>query len=290
MLARTLLVAWLIKRHFGEIPAGKRAQCARLLAAAGIGPAVSGSVATVGFILYYHSGAPVFTTWLNWFASDASASSWWRRCLSGSPACGPTFRRNGNRRRYVNACCARRRQRNRFRLAGAPLVYGSPSRCALPVLLAAHCRPVFAAAAALILGFAVVWTTTFGIGDLGDLSSLQDRAYAARSTLLAISICTLLLAALFAERRYKEAALKDSNGRLQLALDGVELGVWSMDARSGRFESDVRDRKIHGHPLEAPPQRWRKRGPMSIPWICHSSMVPLRLQSLPAAAAAPNTV
>jgi hypothetical protein len=34
----------------------------------------------------------------------------------------------------------------------------------LPALLAAHCRPVFAAAAALILGCAVVSTTAFGMG------------------------------------------------------------------------------------------------------------------------------
>jgi hypothetical protein len=26
-----------------------------------------------------------------------------------------------------------------------------------------------------------------------------------------------------------------------LALDGAELGVWSIDAKSGRFESDARD-------------------------------------------------
>ena len=105
----------------------------------------------------------------------------------------------------------------------------------LPVLLAAHCRPVFAAAAALVLGFAVVWTTTFTMGDLGELPSLHDRAYAGRATLLAISICTLVLAALFAEKRQKEKALedsndrlKDSNGRLQLALDCAELGTWSL--------------------------------------------------------------
>ena len=131
----------------------------------------------------------------------------------------------------------------------------------LPALLAAHCRPVFAAAAALILGFAVVWTTTFGIGELGELSSLHDRAYAARATLLAISTCTLVLAALFAERRHNEVALKqsndrlkNSNDRLQLALDGAELGVWSLDTNTGRFESDARDAQIHGYPPDCLPQ------------------------------------
>ena len=63
-----------------------------------------------------------------------------------------------------------------------------------------------------------------------------------------------MLAALFAERRRNEAALKDSNDRLQLALDGAELGVWSIDPITGRFENDARDRQIHGQNLEAPPK------------------------------------
>ena len=70
-----------------------------------------------------------------------------------------------------------------------------------------------------------------------------------------------MLAALFAERRRNEAALtdsndrfKDNNDRLQLALDSVQLGVWSIDPITGCFENDARDRQIHGHHLEAPPK------------------------------------
>ena len=67
-----MLVAWLIKRRFGK---NFRLESLRsvlgFFAAAATGPAISGSVATVGFILFYSSSAPVLTTWLNWFASDA---------------------------------------------------------------------------------------------------------------------------------------------------------------------------------------------------------------------------
>ena len=83
----------------------------------------------------------------------------------------------------------------------------------LPALLAAHCRPVFAAAAALILGCAVGWTTAFGMGELGDLPSLPDRAYAVRATLMAISIYTLVLATLFAERRHKTSRIATIGSR-----------------------------------------------------------------------------
>jgi len=132
-----------------------------------------------------------------------------------------------------------------------------PLSLLFPLLLwpAAHCRPVFAAAAAFILALAIVWTITFGIGRFGDPSiRLADRVHAADAGLLAISACALVLAALFAERRRNEAALKNSNHRLQLALDCAELGIWSLQLKTGRFENDVRDRHIHGHGTEAPPQ------------------------------------
>ncbi len=150
------------------------------------------------------------------------ASSWWRRCLSVLAVYGVSFRRNGNWRTGTLTLAAL--------VVVTAIAFGSPAHywytalplgMLLPALLAAYCRPVFAAAAALILGFAVVWTTTFGIGDFGEPPSLHDRAYAGRATLLAISTCTLVLAALFAERRHKEAALKDSNDRL---ADGLAAG------------------------------------------------------------------
>ena len=216
-------------------------------------------MATVGFILFYHSGAPVLTTWLNWFASDAIGIIMVAPLLIGLAGLRTDFPAKWELAEGALTLAAL--------VVVSAIAFGSPAHhlyTALPlgvlllVLLAAHCRPVFAAAAALILAGAVVLTTTFGIDDLGDLSSLHDRAYAARSTLLAISICTLLLAALFAERRHKEVALKDSHDRLQLALDGAELGVWTIDVKSGRFESDARDRKIHGYPPQALPQRVRE--------------------------------
>jgi PAS domain S-box-containing protein len=59
-----------------------------------------------------------------------------------------------------------------------------------------------------------------------------------------------------AEERQRVLAseLKQSNNRLQLALDCAELGTWSLHLNTGRFENDVRDRRIHGHGQEAPPK------------------------------------
>ena len=114
---------------------------------------------------------------------------------------------------------------------------------------------MFAAAATFILALAIVCTITLGIGRLGDPSiPLVDRVYAVQAALLAVSVCTLVLAALFAERRDHVESLTNRNHRLQLALDCAELGIWSLHLKTGRFENDVRDRHIHGHGPDAPPQ------------------------------------
>jgi integral membrane sensor domain MASE1 len=67
-----LLVAWLITQRFGQdFRLDSLRNVLAFFAAAGVGPAISAIVATAGFAFFYNSGAPVVTTWLNWFASDA---------------------------------------------------------------------------------------------------------------------------------------------------------------------------------------------------------------------------
>jgi PAS domain S-box-containing protein len=132
-----------------------------------------------------------------------------------------------------------------------------PVAVLFPLLLwvAARCRPVFAAAAAFIVAIALVSTTTFGIGRFGDPSTaVLERVQAAQVAMLVTTLCALVLAALFDERRRNEAALRtsnerlqDSNESLQLALGGAKLGAFSMDLASGRLDCDARVAFIHGH-------------------------------------------
>ena len=79
-----------------------------------------------------------------------------------------------------------------------------------------------------------------------------ERVKGVQSIVATGTIFVLILVALFAERRRREAELKKSNNRLQLALDCAELGTWSLHLNTGCFENDVRDRRIHGH--GQPPQ------------------------------------
>jgi PAS domain S-box-containing protein len=118
--------------------------------------------------------------------------------------------------------------------------------------IAVRCRPVFTAAAMFVVALAVVWSITFNVGLFGDVSiPLADRMLAAQMLVLVGVLLALVLAALFAERRRNEAALHKSNDRLQLALEGAELGAFSADFATGRFECDARTAQSHGH--DVPP-------------------------------------
>jgi PAS domain-containing protein len=113
-----------------------------------------------------------------------------------------------------------------------------PTVLLFPVLLwlAARCQPVFPAAGAFIVSLTIVWTTTFGTGQLanptvpigiGDPTvPIGSRIFAAD---IAIAACTLsanVLAALFAERRKAEE-------RLLEALTAGGVMAFECDLRSG---------------------------------------------------------
>jgi PAS domain S-box-containing protein len=119
-----------------------------------------------------------------------------------------------------------------------------PIALVFPVLLwiSARCQPVFAAAAAFIVTLAIVWTTTIGVGHFGDPSlPMADRVFAARAGILAVALCAYVLAALFAERRQHEAALAESEARLQEALTAgaVTTFVWDLVTGSSQRSANA---------------------------------------------------
>jgi PAS domain S-box-containing protein len=254
-----LLIAWVCERRFGPgFHFDRVRNVLGFFAAAVIGTSVSGIGGTLGFVLFHSSATPFYVTWLNWLAADAIGVITVAPLIIGlahtvhdSPA-----KSEVGKGLLILAALA---LMSIFGM-GAPTHYWFtilPGTLLFPLLLwlAANGRPVFAAAAAFILALAVVWTITFSLGRLGDESiPFIDRVYAAQAALLILPTCALVLAAVFAERRRSEAVLKDNNYRLQLALDCAELGTWSLHLKSGRFENDVRDRRIHGYGPKAPPQ------------------------------------
>ena len=257
--AEAVLIAELTRRFFGsDFRLESLRSVAGLLVATAIATSLSGIGGTAGFLLFQGSGGSPLTIWQHWVASDALGVVIVAPLVVGLV-------------QTVNDPPSRHEAME----GGATLVvltlasllglssagdYGLTIlffALLLPILLwpAAHCRPACAAAAVFILGLVVILSMTFNVGHLSDPDvPFGSRVRAVQAALLAISTCTLAIAALFAERRQKEAELKDTNDRLQLALDSAELGVWSVDLETGRFENDARDKRIHGHDERAVPQ------------------------------------
>jgi PAS domain S-box-containing protein len=255
----TTLIAWLIGHFLGpDFSLDNLRRVLGFFLAAGVATALSGVGGAAGFALFHASQAPVLATWLNWFASDAIGVA-----IVAPLAIGVI-------RSLRDPPSLRELLEGLFMLSvlsgTSAVAFFSPTdywftilpfALTLPLLIwpAARCLPVFTAAALFIIGLVIVWTLTFGIGRLGDSHiTLEDRTFAAQIELLGTSMCALVLAALFAERRRQEAALKESSDRLQLALAAGELGVWSLDLKTAHFQCDLRHGQIHRHTPGSGPQ------------------------------------
>jgi PAS domain S-box-containing protein len=248
---QALLTAGLIQRWFGSsLKLGGVSQVLGFLVASTIGAAVAALGAAIAIGLITSTGSP-FIVWRVWFAS----------CLLGIVTVAPLLvgiavavRNPPSHRELVEGAA-----RVVMLAALTAFVVSLPERpwsTALPVALvfpvllwiAVRCEPVFSAAAGFVVALTVIWSLTFSVGHFGATSiALADRILAAQTIVLTGAVLTLVLAALFAERRRNEGLLNQSNQRLQLALDGAELGAFNADLATGRFECDARTARIHGH-------------------------------------------
>ena len=249
--SEALLAAWFLERWFGCTFKLDDLRCVfGFLAAAILAAAIAAVGGTITMRLF-HTTAPLLEIWRSWFLSGGLGIVTIAPLLIGF---GQLLRKPPQIRELVEGALAL------VALAViSALVFTSsvqhwvsfaPIVVILPLLLvvAAHCRPEFATGVAFIVAIAVVCTTTFGIGRYGDPSvAVTERVYAAQFAMLVTSLCALILAALFAERRQNEEALSCTNERLQLALSGAELGAFSVDIATGDLECDERAAGMHGH-------------------------------------------
>jgi PAS domain S-box-containing protein len=248
---QALLTAGLIERWFGRsLKLGGVSQVLGFLVAAAIGAAVAAVGAATAIGLIVSTGSP-FTVWRVWFAS----------CLLGGVTVAPLLvglaeavRNSPSRRELVEGAVGivllTALSAFVISLPEAAWSTALPVALVFPVLLwvAVRCQPVFSAAAGFVVALAVISSLTFSVGYFGDASIiLSDRILAAQTIVLTGAVLTLVLAALFAERRLNEGLLNQSNQRLQLALDGAELGAFNADLATGCFECDARTARIHGH-------------------------------------------
>jgi PAS domain S-box-containing protein len=228
-----VLAAGLIEFYFGaSFSLGRVRHVLGFLAAAILATAVSGVGGTAGYVFFHSSTASILTIWHHWFTSDALGIVTVAPLLIGL---GVAARDPLPRRELVEGGLA---------LTVLAAMSGfiiflprEPSATVVsiamlfPILLwlAARCQPVFSAAASCIVALTIVWTTTFGIGIFGNSSfPTTERLLAAQACILAVSLCSLVLAALFSERREHQIALKASEARtpeLKLLYETAPVGL-----------------------------------------------------------------
>jgi len=256
-VGEAMLTAGLIEYQFGSgFGLDRLRNVLGLLVAAIFGAAVSGIGGTFGFKFFHGSTAPILTTWEHWFASDALGIVTVAPLIIGLAA---TARDPPPLRESLEGIAALAA----IALMSAIIIFLPqqswetvlPIALMFPLLLwlSARCRPVFAAAAAFVIALTIVWTTTFGIGFFGDAGlPFNDRIEHAQASILTTSLCTLVLAALFAERHQHEVALSEVAARLEEALEAGAVMAFEWNGRTGSFHHSKNAATILGYDSEAP--------------------------------------
>jgi PAS domain S-box-containing protein len=233
-----VIVAAFIQRFFGwPFRLGSLKCVFGLVAAAIVATAISGAVATVGYMTLYASPAPPLTIWRTWFVSDALGIITIAPLLIGifSAVRDRPPPREALEGFLALVCVA----------ALAVLILRLPSEAwaveviialffPLSLWIAARCQPGFAAAAVSIVAITVVWSTTYGTGVFGNSAlPVRERVLTAQAIILATTLGALILAALFTERRRHEAIVVENAARLQSALQIGGVMAFDWDVREG---------------------------------------------------------
>ena len=209
-----VLAAWLLKRWVSQpFTLGSLRRVLDFLAAAAVAAAAS-AVAGAIIMTSLHTAAPFLSVWLAWFLSDGLGIVIVAPLLI---ACGELRFNRPSRNQLVEGVGV-------LALLALTTVYVrsypseswvsvNPGVFTLPLLLwlAARCPPIFPIAGAFAISLSAIFAVTFSTGRLGDASvPLMARVLGVQSTAVMVTLYTLVLIALFAERRRNEAVLKDS--------------------------------------------------------------------------------
>ena len=217
---QVLLMAGLIERYFGSaFSLDSLRQVLGLVAAAIVGTTAAAIGGTVGVVLVEGSTAPALTIWTHWLTSNVPGIVAVAPLLIGLVS---TVRHPPRRSEIAEGVVA---LVGLIALSGLivflprePWTVVALVALLFPLLLwlGARCRPVFAAAAAFIVAVTIVWTTTFSIGMFDETNfPIAERAPVAQAAILAVSLCAIVVASLFSERRASEERLTRSNMMLQ---------------------------------------------------------------------------
>lgn len=243
-----VIIAGLVHRFCGSpFELNQLRRVLALFAATVAGVSLSGIAGTAGFVLFHGSTASPLAIWLHWFSSDAIGTITVAPLAIGLASLARNF---PPRREIVEGALALAV----VSLVCALLVFLPNERwtaelaigalCPLLLWIASRLRPAFTAIATFICAITIVWTTIFAIGVFGDLQlSIGERVLQAQATILAISLGSLVLGALFSERRLHESAILEREARLQAALraGSVVAFDWDVPADEIRFSQNANE-------------------------------------------------
>jgi signal transduction histidine kinase len=237
---QVVLVAGLIERHFGSaFSLDSLRKVLGLITATIVGTAAAAVGGTVGIVLVEGSTAPALTIWYHWMTSNVTGIVAVAPLLIGlvSAVRDPTPRSEIYESVLALVALTALSGFIIF-LPGEPWVIAALAALMFPLLLwlATRCKPVFAAAAAFIVALTIVWTTTFSFG-MFKTFAVAERILAAQAAILVVSLCAIVLASLFSERRESEARLARSNMMLQRERNNKLMNI---DAITSAIVHEVR--------------------------------------------------
>src|SRR5271168_1730642 len=237
---QVVLVAGLIERYFGAaFCLDTLRKVLGLITATIVGTAAAAVGGTVGIVLVEGSTAPALTIWYHWMTSNVTGIVAVAPLLIGlvSAVRSPTPRIEIFESVLALVALTALSGFIIF-LPGEPWVIVAFAALMFPLLLwlAARCRPVFSAAAAFIVAVTIVWTTTFSFG-MFKTFPVAERILAAQAAILVVSLCAIVLASLFSERRESEARLARSNMMLQRERNNKLMNI---DAITSAIVHEVR--------------------------------------------------
>src|SRR5215469_800099 len=224
-----VLVASLIERMFpSPFKLDTLSRVLGLVVVATMASAISGVGGTLGFLFFHSPAGSPLTIWWHWFASDAIGIIAVAPLLIELPSLvtDNSIRRGEWLEGVLALIILTTVSWFVIQLQNDVWTGEMAVVAVFPFLLwiAVRCRPGFAAAAVFVCSISIVWTTTFGIGFFGDPSlPIVERALPAQASILAVALCELILAALFAERRQHEVVLQEA-----LATGAVVAFEWDV--------------------------------------------------------------
>jgi len=245
-----MLIALLIERYFAvPFALDQLRRVIGFVAAAVLGCTVSGIVGLWGYVFFHHSSAAPAIIWYHWFASDVIGVITVAPFVIGLSAARhdpPSLRETAE----GGAALALLAGASSLFLFAPHIPWDDVAIVSIfPLLLwiAARCRPVFAATAALIIVLTIVLVTTFNIGFFADPGPQAEyRILTAQAVILSSALCALALGALCSERRRHVSMLTESAERLQDALQAGQAIAFDWNARSGHSDRSENVAQILG--------------------------------------------